>query len=315
MISEMKPFIVGFMCDKNVIADMALTFFNNKCMLLYDKKRFRKEVKMKKILITVLKCMLFFIGWSVVVGFIIPDNQNPAIWRFFAELIPLIAIFGFTAIFYFVENRKVKMRIVSNPIISSTIGLATGVIWLGCTMGLFYILGIMNLININNVDMLWLWILSAFINVIMQELLVRGYLFQVIKSKHNLIAATIVSTILFTALHGGAISAGIIPTLNVITMSLLMTVLLELTQSMIAPIIAHAFWNIIGAIILGSVSLASDYPHLINTEFVGNSIFSGGALKFEGSIIVLAINIILIGVCFYIYKKKSTIKFLKSIGD
>ena len=49
----------------------------------------------------------------------------------------------------------------------------------------------------------------------MQELLVRGYLYQMIKTKHNIIAATIVSTALFTFMHGGAFEAGIIPVLNV----------------------------------------------------------------------------------------------------
>lgn len=37
----------------------------------------------------------------------------------------------------------------------------------------------------------------------MQELLVRGYLYQMLKQKHNIVAATIVTTALFTALHGG----------------------------------------------------------------------------------------------------------------
>ena len=260
---------------------------------------------MKKILLTPIKFILFFIGWSIVVGLTpIPNNQNPAVWRFLAELIPLIGIITFTILFYFIEKRKVPILAVSNPKIGSVLGFTIGVIWLCSTIGLFYILGSVKFTSINQIDMLWIWILSAFLNVVMQELLIRGYLYQLIKIKHNVISATIISTLLFAALHGGAISAGIIPTLNVITMSLLMTLLLELTQSLIAPIIAHAFWNIIGATILGSVSLASDYPHLINAEFFGNTIISGGALKFEGSIIVLALNIILIVGCYYLYKKK-----------
>ena len=44
--------------------------------------------------------------------------------------------------------------------------------------------------------MLWLWILSAFINTIMQEMLVRGYLYQMIKRNYNVVAATVVSTML-----------------------------------------------------------------------------------------------------------------------
>lgn len=90
-----------------------------------------------------------------------------------------------------------------------------------------------------SIPMLWLWILSVFINTIMQELLVRGYLFQMLKANYNVIVATIITTALFTFMHGGAFAAGIVPVLNVLTMSLLMTIVLEYTQSLLAPIMMH----------------------------------------------------------------------------
>ena len=138
----------------------------------------------------------------------------------------------------------------------------------------------------------------------MQELLVRGYLYQMLKQKHNIIVATIVTTILFTALHGGAFEAGIIPVLNVLTMSLLMIVVLEYSGSIIAPIIMHFLWNGIGALVLGGVSLADDYPNLFVTTFTGSDILSGGICKIEGSIIVLIVNVILIAFFIFIQKKK-----------
>lgn len=41
-------------------------------------------------------------------------------------------------------------------------------------------------VSLKSISMLWLWILSAFINTIMQEMLVRGYLYQMIKRKKNI---------------------------------------------------------------------------------------------------------------------------------
>ena len=146
--------------------------------------------------------------------------------------------------------------------------------------------------------------LAVFLNTIMQELLVRGYLYQMLKQKHNIIVAAIVTTILFTALHGGAFEAGIIPVLNVFTMSLLMIVVLEYSGSIIAPIIMHFLWNGIGALVLGGVSLADDYPNLFVTTFTGSDILSGGICKIEGSIIVLIVNVILIAFFIFIQKKK-----------
>ena len=67
------------------------------------------------------------------------------------------------------------------------------------------------------------------------------------------------------------------------------------------------FWEVkfneVGAIILGGVSLAEDYPHLLNMVISGNPILSGGSGKMEGSIIVLLINLIFM-IGFVIAKKK-----------
>ena len=50
---------------------------------------------MKKILITTTKVLLYFVGWALLVSFIpVPDFENPAIWRFAAELIPFLCIIG-----------------------------------------------------------------------------------------------------------------------------------------------------------------------------------------------------------------------------
>ena len=72
-----------------------------------------------------------------------------------------------------------------------------------------------------------------------------------------------------------------------------MTAVLEYTESLVAPIVIHFLWNGVGAIILGGVSLAEDYPHLFNRVISGNSILSGDNCKIEGSIVVLFMNLIL----------------------
>ena len=95
----------------------------------------------------------------------------------------------------------------------------------------------------------------------MQEVLVRGYLYQMIKNNYNIVVAVLISTGLFTFAHGGAFEAGILPVLNVITMSLFRDgSFWEYTESLVAPIVIHFLWNGVGAIILGGVSLAEDLP-------------------------------------------------------
>ena len=83
----------------------------------------------------------------------------------------------------------------------------------------------------------------------------------------------------------------IIRTNRTLLFVLFMTAVLEYTGSLIAPIVIHFLWNGVGAIILGGVSLAEDYPHLFDMTIHGNPILSGGSCKIEGSIIVLFMNL------------------------
>ena len=252
----------------------------------------REVYCMKKVLSVSIKTIIFFVGWAICVSVIpIPDTASAVIWRFWAELIPLLSVIAITLIFWLADQKKIRLHLTGKPVYNIILGGVTGTIWLGASVGILSILGVVQIEGKNQIAMLWLWLLAAFLNTVMQEMLVRGYLYQMIKSNSNIAAAIIVSTGLFTFAHGGAFEAGILPVLNVITMSLFMTAVLEYTGSLIAPIVIHFLWNGVGAIILGGVSLAEDYPHLFDMTIHGNPILSGGSCKIEGSIIVLFMNL------------------------
>ncbi len=261
---------------------------------------------MKKIGITILKSIGFFLGWSILVSLLpLSSSKEQAIWRLWAEITPLLAIAAFTLIFWLAEKKNVKLHLFDNPVKGMVLGIIAGIVWLAIPVSVMYAAKIIHVDGTNLIHLFPVWVLAVFLNTIMQELLVRGYLYQMLKQKHNIFVATIVTTILFTALHGGAFEAGIIPVLNVLTMSLLMIAVLEYSGSIIAPIIMHFLWNGIGALVLGGVSLADDYPNLFVTTFTGSDILSGGNCKIEGSIIVLIVNVILIAFFIFIQKKKN----------
>lgn len=260
---------------------------------------------LKKTGITILKSIGFFLGWAILVSILpLSFSKEPAVWRLWAEITPLLAIAGFTFGFWLVEKKTVKLHLFDNPVKGLILGVITGIVWLAIPVLVMYAAKIIHFGGTNFINLFPVWVLAVFLNTIMQELLVRGYLYQMIKQKHNIIVAAIVTTILFTALHGGAFEAGVIPVLNVLTMSLLMTVVLEYSGSIIAPTMMHFLWNGMGALVLGGVSLADDYPNLFVTTFTGNNILSGGICKIEGSIIVLIVNVILT-VFFILLQKKN----------
>lgn len=260
---------------------------------------------MKKAILTISKVIIFFIVWAVLSTVIDIPVENPVIWRFIAELIPLVVIIILTLIFIKIEKQKLRIPINNNPLRGLLIGIFVGVLWLGFSAGLLILTNYLKITEINNVPMLWIWIISAFINVIMQELLVRGYIYQLIKEEYNLPAAIAATTIIFTLLHGGAFEAGIIPVLNVITMCLFTTFLYEAEGTILAPTMSHALWNIIGGLILGGVRLADDYPSFITMTPSKNQILSGGDCMIEGSVVVLIVNIILILIFYKRYKNNT----------
>lgn len=249
---------------------------------------------MKGILKTIFKSLSFFIIWALLVGLPIPDNLEPSIWRFLAELLPLALLIGISIIYMkYVDKEVYDLKIKDTKAKNYILSFLIGNVWVFSVIGIFYIFKILNVVEYNKTNII-IWSISLFLNTIMQELLVRGYLYQMLKKKHNIIAAIIVSTILFTLMHGGAFDAGLIAVLNVVFMSLFMNLLLEYYNSINVPIIVHFIWNFISAIIFGLSSLPDDYPHIFTSTVNGNSIVSGGVFKIEGSIIVTVINLVFV---------------------
>lgn len=260
---------------------------------------------MKKFLVTLLKAAIFFIGWALCVGIGDIPSSEPAFWRLGAEALPLVYIAAFTLVFWLVEKRKIRVVSFQKPTLNIGVGLGAGTLWLGITIAVLCLTGNLSFTDANSVPYLAVWMLACFLNVIMQELLVRGYLYQLIRSNYSAAAAIIVTTALWTLMHAGAFEAGIVPVLNVITTNLLLSVVFEYTGSILAPILMHSIWNEVGALLLGCDSLAEDYPHLLNAVLGENTLISGGSYQIAGSIVVLILNVLLTGTFLLLMRRKS----------
>ena len=69
-----------------------------------------EDGKVKKVVVSILKIIIFFIGWAVLAGIIEVPIEDPAIWRFFAELIPFLVMVVFTVIFLLIEKKQIKIQ-------------------------------------------------------------------------------------------------------------------------------------------------------------------------------------------------------------
>lgn len=172
------------------------------------------------------------------------------------------------------------------------LGLFISLLWLGAIIGILRAIGALSWEIAPPISLLPVWVIAAAINVAVQEYLVRGYLFTMITKRANIVIATVITTGLFVALH--KFQGGVVGVLNVTMASLLFTVLLVRTGSIIAPIIAHATWNVIGAIVLGVVSLGGHYPEILHAVITRPGIISGGTLIIEGSPVTLVVTTLLV---------------------
>ena len=72
---------------------------------------------MKKIGITIIKSIGFFLGWAILVSILpLSSSKEQAIWRLWAEITPLLAIAVFTLIFWLVEKKNVELHLFDNPV-------------------------------------------------------------------------------------------------------------------------------------------------------------------------------------------------------
>ena len=131
---------------------------------------------MKKIASTIIKFIGYFLGWAVLTSILpLSSSGEPAIWRLWAEIKPLLVIIAFTLIFWLIERKNVELHLFDNPVKGMVLGVITGIVWLAVPVLVMYIAKIIHFDGTNSIKLFPVWLSAAFLNVIMQELLVRGY--------------------------------------------------------------------------------------------------------------------------------------------
>jgi len=252
-------------------------------------------LNIKKTTKTILKTALFIFLWVILATLVpIPENISSFAWRLSAEAIALIAVILLTVIFSAIEKNKIKLDVekVGKYI---CIGLILGMLWIGISVGVMVLLGTSFSGNSRGVKVL-LWLIPVLFNAAAQELLVRGYVYSLIKREYSLVTATVITTLLFVLFHGGTFSEGLLPIVNIVLTSLLLTSCLEVFEGLTVPILMHFVWNGVGGIVFGGINLAEDYPSLLTMNSNGSNILTGGICKIEGSIVVLFVNIIMMAI-------------------
>jgi membrane protease YdiL (CAAX protease family) len=266
------------------------------------------------ILITAAKAIVFFCVSSALLSIMaIPAigkpfflHDNGALLQLWRELIPMVGVLLVTGVFVFaVEKKSIGVTIFKNPLRSISYGIRLGCISISLSLLTLVLMGTIDFGEKNSISYIWIWFASVLLNAVTQEYLVRGYLFSLFTKNFNAVLSVILTTILYTAMQGRAFETGIIAVLNVVTMSVLASLLRIYTASLMAPILVRFLWNGIGGLVLGLVSLDSGYPSVWNSVMTRNDLLSGGSAKLDGSMIALFVNVLLIAFMSLQIKKKT----------
>lgn len=250
---------------------------------------------MKNLIVNIYKT-LFFFDLAIVIAYYIPDlkTENPALLTLWREGVFFAVALAFTLFFIrAVEKNKLQVFNFKNKLRHYSLGLITAVIPLGITVLILWLLKSLKLNGAEKTGGIAFWLIALLFEAAANELLLRGYLFKLYRKYYSLPVVTAVVTLLFISLNISVFSHGVIYAVNMILTNVILCLLAEYSYSILAPITARFFYNVVSGFLLGSLTVSAEYPALINTLWSGNKYLSGGDMKLEGSVILLAANIAL----------------------
>lgn len=185
---------------------------------------------------------------------------------------------------------------------------------------IFYITGNLTVENINT-ELSQSYILDTVLKALgvslasgfVEEVLFRGYLFNLLQSKYNFWIAAFAPSLFFTLIHLGGTGS----LLNVVQLliagllvSFMFLMIYVYTKSIWNAGIVHFLWNLLllnGLIAFGT----KEKPEVIAQLNIGNNqFFNGGDFGVETSIPAIATYCLVSGILWTLYKKNSTTKVM-----
>ncbi|MFQ6617682.1 MAG: lysostaphin resistance A-like protein [Fidelibacterota bacterium] len=203
----------------------------------------------------------------------------------------------------FVDGRPFKLlglNFYSKWWLEFALGLAVGLFIIGLT---FFSMLIFNFIQLTSLSMPinsimgWgLFYMGLFLfAALSEEVMFRGYIFQVFVEGTNPLSGVIVISILFGLVHLMNPNASLISTLNLILAGAVLATAYLKTRGLWMPLGLHLAWNFSEGFIFSLPVSGINLRHaLVEVETSGNSLFTGGDFGPEASIfasifIILAI--------------------------
>lgn len=137
-----------------------------------------------------------------------------------------------------------------------------------------------------------------------EEVFLRGYVLKNLMVSFNKYVALLVSSVLFSLMHGLNPNVDLFSLANIFLAGILLGLSYIHTKNLWFPIALHLSWNLFQTTLGFNVS-GQDLYSLVEFNITENNLLNGGAFGFEGSILaVIAMLVTIIGIGFYYHKQK-----------
>jgi membrane protease YdiL (CAAX protease family) len=268
-------------------------------------------------------------GWQRILLLIIPYFFIVGVFQFFGLIIAgvdykdldatktteqhvIISLFGVIGTFIvlwvfmkFVDKEKFANLgfQIKNRLKDINAGLIFGFLIMGIGLILLLSLNQVEFLKLNfSFKELMLSILVYIIVSITEEVLFRGYILRNFMYSFNKYGALILSSLLFSLMHGFNPNMDWFSYLNLFLAGILLGASYVYTKNLWFPIALHFSWNFFQTLFGFNVS-GQEFYSLIEFKITEKNILNGGDFGFEGSILSIIAEVLLIATIFVYYER------------
>ena len=275
--------------------------------MLLTKKEQKRSVVLAVVIATV--CSYAFIKSSrILLSNIIPDQQVQDVIELFSGMLVIIGLFAFAR--YYSGRSSASLGLSwKKPFKNIGIGLLTGGAFLTFVFLINLAFGSIEVsFDLQSISFLYIvaCFFGYFVQGTMEEVLARGFTMNAVSAKTNIWIGIIVSSVIFTAMHGANPSMGIIPILNLFLASLILSFVFYLSDNILLAGVFHGMWNFMLGHFYGvSVSGWDNTSSILQTCLLPDmSLINGGDFGFEGGLALSIAGAITLAIQFYFVKRK-----------
>jgi uncharacterized protein len=268
--------------------------------MLYSRQRF--ATRLRTAWGAVWRIVLFYLVFGILGALIfVPlgskleaaSSISPVRGQFLADALGAVVMLAATwAMVRFIDRRPFQTVGFERGHIArdAAAGMTLGTAWLAASVGVVWAAGWATLQSSAGVagPMLLLSGLSVLLNVLTQQLLLCGYILQVLRRRFGFRVALVVSAALFMAYHAAAYDGALLPAANVFVAGALFCLAYGATGNLWLPTALHFTWNFLLGPVLGLTVSGSDALTAGWRVFIldGPELFTGGAFGLEGGLFV-----------------------------